>query len=415
MQTSLQYSSMKELPINIQEELKKCKSVEDLIGPQGLFKKILKDFVETALDEEMNLHLGYAKHDPKGKNTGNSRNGKTGKTVKSETFGEIEIHSPRDRNGEFTPQILKKRQTSLGKLEDQIISMYGRGMTTREIQAHVEEIYGAEISPTHVSHITDRIIDLVTEWQSRPLARIYPIVFFDAIHYKVRDNNKVVTKAAYTCLAIDKDGKKDVLGLWIGESEGAAYWLGVLHELKNRGVEDIFIACVDGLKGFPEAIQSVFPATEVQLCIVHQIRNSLRYVSWKDYKPLLSDLKLVYKATTQTKAELELENFAAKWGEKYPLVLKSWRNNWGNLSTYFRYPPEIRKVIYTTNAVEQLHRQFRKVTKNRAVFPNDNSLLKLLFLSVRNIAKKWTMSVQNWNFALTQFSIMFEQRLDLNP
>lgn len=407
---------MKGLPINVQEELKKCKSVEDLIGPKGLFKKILKDFVETTLDEEMNLHLGYEKSQAKGRNSGNSRNGKASKTVKSETFGEIEITTPRDRNGDFEPLIVKKRQTNLGKLEDQIISMYGRGMTTREIQAHVEEIYGADISPTHVSHITNRVMDLVTEWQSRPLARVYPIVFFDAIHYKVRDNNKVVTKAAYTCLAVDTDGKKHVLGLWVGESEGASYWLNVLNELKNRGVEDIFIACVDGLKGFPDAIKSVYPATEVQLCVIHQIRNSLRYVSWKDYKPLLADLKLVYKATTQDRAELELNRFAEKWGPKYPLVIKSWRNNWSNLSTYFRYPPDIRKVIYTTNAVEQLHRQFRKVTKNRAVFPNDDSLLKLLFLSVRNISKKWTtMSVQNWNFALTQFSIMFEDRFELNP
>ena len=406
---------MKKLPVDVQEELKKCKTVEDLIGPQGLFKKILKDFVETTLDEEMNLHLGYEKSEAKGRKSGNSRNGKVSKTVKSETFGEIEIATPRDRNADFEPVIIKKRQTNLGKLEDQIISMYGRGMTTREIQAHVEEIYGAEISPTHVSHITDRVVDLVTEWQSRPLSKVYPIVFFDAIHYKVRDNNKVVTKAAYTCLAIDTEGRKDVLGLWVGDAEGASYWLNVLNEIKNRGVEDIFIACVDGLKGFPDAIKSVFPKTEVQLCIVHQIRNSLRYVSWKDYKALLADLKLVYQATTQDMAELELNRFAEKWGGKYPLVIKSWRNNWANLSTYFRYPPEIRKIIYTTNAVEQLHRQFRKVTKNRAVFPNDTSLMKLLFLSVRNISKKWTMSVQNWNFALTQFSIMFEGRFELNP
>lgn len=411
----MQYGSMKELPFNIQEELKKCKSVEDLIGPQGLFKKILKDFVETALDEEMNLHLGYPKHDPKGKNSGNSRNGKSGKTLKSETFGEIEIHSPRDRNGEFEPKLIKKRQTSLGRLEEQIISMYGRGMTTREIQAHVEEIYGAEISPTHVSHITERILDLVTEWQARSLSKIYPIVFFDAVHYKVRDNNKVVTKAAYTCLALDRDGKKDVLGLWVGEAEGASFWLGILNELKNRGVEDILIACVDGLKGFPQAISAVFPKAQVQLCIVHQIRNSLRYVSWKDYRALLADLKKVYQATTLESAEQELERFGQSWGVKYPLVIKSWKTNWGNLSTYFGYPPEIRKIIYTTNAVEQLHRQFRKVTKNRALFPNDASLLKLLFLTVRNISKKWTMPVQGWNFALTQFSIMFEERLDLNP
>lgn len=414
MEGNLHYGSMKELPINVGEELKKCRSVEDLIGPGGLFKKILKDFVETTLDEEMNLHLGYEKNEARGRKSGNSRNGKTGKTVKSETFGEIEIETPRDRNGEFEPVIVRKRQTNLGKLEDQIISMYGRGMTTREIQGHIEEIYGAEISPTHVSHITDRVIDLVTEWQSRPLSKIYPIVFFDAIHYKVRENNKIVTKAAYTCLAINMEGKKDVLGLWVGESEGASYWLNVLNEIRNRGVEDIFITCVDGLKGFPDAIKSVFPSAEVQLCIVHQIRNSLRYVSWKDYKALLADLKLIYQATTGEKAELELEHFSKKWGSKYPLVIKSWKNNWGNLTPYFRYPPEIRKIIYTTNAVEQLHRQFRKVTKNRSVFPNDESLLKLLFLSVRNISKKWTMSVQNWNFALTQFSIMFEERFELN-
>lgn len=405
---------MKELPINVQEELKKCKSVEDLIGPEGLFKKILKDFVETTLDEEMSLHLGYEKSEKKGRNTGNSRNGKTGKTVKSETFGEIPIQTPRDRNGEFEPKVVKKRQTKLGKLEDQIISMYGRGMTTREIQAHVEEIYGAEISPTHVSHITNRVYDLVTEWRSRPLERVYPIVFFDAIHYKVRDKNKVVTKAAYTCLGLDMSGKKDILGLWIGESEGASYWLNVLNELKNRGVEDVFIACVDGLKGFPDAIQSVYPQTEVQLCIIHQIRNSLRYVSWKDYKALLADLKLVYRATTQEQAEHELDQFEDKWGSKYPLVIKSWRRNWLNLSTFFKYPPEIRKIIYTTNAVEQLHRQFRKVTKTRSVFPNDESLLKLLFLSIRNIKKKWTMSVRGWSFAISQFAILFEDRFDAN-
>lgn len=414
METNLESGRMKKLPVNIQEELKKCKSMEDLIGPGGLFKRILKDFVETTLDEEMNLHLGYEKNAVAGVNSGNSRNGKNRKTIKSETYGDIEIATPRDRNGDFEPLLIKKRQTKLGKLEDQIISMYGRGMTTREIQAHVEEIYGAEISPTHVSHITDRIINLVTEWQSRPLEKVYPIVFFDAIHYKVRDNGKVVTKAAYTCLALDMAGKKDILGLWVGESEGAGYWLGILHELKNRGVEDIFIACVDGLKGFPEAIGSAFPKTEVQLCVIHQIRNSLRYVSWKDYKVLLADLKLVYGAATLAKAELELENFTKRWGEKYPLVIKSWKANWSNLSTYFRYSPEIRKIIYTTNAVEQLHRQFRKVTKNRAVFPHDNSLLKLLFLSARNISKKWTMSVQNWNFALSQFSIMFEDRFKLN-
>ncbi len=414
METKMEESSMKELPLNIQERLKQCKSIEDLIGPEGLFKKILKDFVETTLDEEMKLHLGYEKHEAKGRKTGNSRNGKIRKTLQSESYGEIEIATPRDRLGEFEPQLIKKRQRKLGKLEDQIISMYGRGMTTREIQAHVEEIYGAEISPTHISHITDRVIELVTEWQSRPLEKVYPIVFFDAIHYKVRESGRVVSKAAYSCLAIDLSGKKDILGIWVGESEGAAYWQGILNELRSRGVEDFFIACIDGLKGFPEAIQTVFPQAEVQLCVIHQIRHSLRYVSWKDYKPLLADLKRVYQATTQEKAEAELETFAEQWGGKYPLVIKSWRANWGHLSTYFRYPPEIRKVIYTTNAVEQLHRQFRKVTKNRSVFPTDDSLRKLLYLSVRNIQKKWTMPIRNWNFALSQFSIMFDGRFNLN-
>lgn len=414
MGTEMQNGSMKELPINIQEELKKCKSIEDLIGPQGLFKKILKDFVETTLDEEMNLHLGYEKNEVIGRNSGNSRNGKSRKTLQSENYGTIEITTPRDRNGEFEPQIVKKRQRKLGKLEDQIISMYGRGMTTREIQAHVEEIYGTEISPTHVSHITDRIIDLVSEWQARPLEKVYPIVFFDAIHYKVRENSKVITKAAYTCLAIDLDGKKDVLGIWIGESEGAAYWQNILNELRNRGVEDIFISCIDGLKGFPQAIQSVFPQAEVQLCVIHQIRNSMRYVSWKDYKVIFKDLRQVYQATTQEKAEFELDAFAEKWGDKYPLVIKSWRTNWSHLSTYFRYSPEVRRIIYTTNAVEQLHRQFRKVTKNRSIFPTDASLRKLLYLSIRNIAKKWTLAVRHWRFVISQFSIMFEGRLKIN-
>ena len=398
---------------NIQEDLKKCRTIEDLMGKNGLLKRLSKQMIEEMLETEMNEHLGYEKHSSEGINSGNSRNGKSPKTVKS-SFGEMDINTPRDRNGEFDPVIVKKRQTDISSFDEKIISMYGKGMTTRDIQDHIKDIYGADISPTTVSNITDKVSGLVVEWQSRPLQNIYPIVFFDAIHYKVRDEGKVVTKAAYTCLGIDLSGIKEVLGIWVGENEGAHYWLGICNELKNRGVEDILIACVDGLKGFPDAINTVFPKTEIQLCIIHMIRNTLKYVGSKYQKEFMADLKLVYKAPTEDKAKAELDNLEDKWGGKYPLVIKSWRRNWENLSTYFKFPEEIRRMIYTTNAVEALHRQMRKVTKNRSIFPNDEALSKILFLAIRDVSKKWTMPLQNWAFTISQLAVIFEGRFKLD-
>ena len=292
--------------------------------------------------------------------------------------------------------------------------MYAKGMTVRDIQEHLNEMYGVEVSPTMISTITDKVMTLVTEWQSRPLQGLYPIVFFDAIHYKVRSEGKVLSKAAYTCLGIDIRGRKEILGIWIGENEGAHFWLGICNELKNRGVEDILIACVDGLKGFPDAINTVFPKTEIQLCIIHMIRNSLKYIASKYQKEFMADLKLVYRAPTEDKALLELKNLGQKWGERYPLVIKAWEKNWANLSTYFKYPDGIRKIIYTTNVVEGLHRQFRKVTKNRSLFPTDEALLKILFLASRDIVKKWTMPVRDWGFTISQFAVMFEGRVMLD-
>lgn len=398
---------------NIQEDLKKCRTIEDLMGKNGILKRLSKQMIEEMLEIEMNEHLGYEKHSSDGINSGNSRNGKSPKTVKS-TFGEMDINTPRDRNGEFDPIIVKKRQTDISSFDEKIISMYGKGMTTRDIQNHIKDIYGADISPTTVSNITDKVSGLVVEWQSRSLQEIYPIVFFDAIHYKVRDEGKVVTKAAYTCLGIDLSGIKEVLGIWVGENEGAHFWLGICNELKNRGVEDILIACVDGLKGFPDAINTVFPKTEIQLCIIHMIRNTLKYVGSKNQKEFMADLKLVYKAPTEDKAKAELDNLDSKWGGKYPLVIKSWRRNWENLSTYFKFPDDIRRMIYTTNAVEALHRQMRKVTKNRSLFPNDEALSKILFLAIRDVSKKWTLPLQNWSFAISQLYVIFEGRFNLD-
>jgi putative transposase len=396
----------------LQEDLKKCQTMDDLLGKDGAIKKLIKNAVEQMLQCEMTEHLGYEKHAPEGRNTGNSRNGVSPKSLKSD-FGKLEIEVPRDRNGEFDPTVVKKNQTDLGFLDEKIISMYARGMTVRDIQAHLQEIYGIEVSPTFISKVTEKILSLVEEWQARPLSEVYPIIFLDAIHYKVRDNGRVVSKAAYTCLGIDQNGRKDFLGLWIGESEGANFWLSVLTELKNRGVQDILIACVDGLKGFPEAITTVFPGAEVQLCIIHQIRNSLRYISYKNQKEFMVDLKKVYTAPTEAKAEHELNSLADKWGQKYPLVINSWKRNWPNLSTYYKYPPEIRTIIYTTNAVENLHRQFRKVTKTRSAFPHDDALRKLLYLAYRDVAKKWTMPLRNWPAIISHLSLFFEGRLVL--
>jgi putative transposase len=396
----------------LQEDLKKCKTMDDLLGKDGAIKKLIKNAVEQMLQFEMTEHLGYEKYAPEGRNTGNSRNGVSPKNLKSD-FGKIEIEVPRDRNGEFDPTVVKKNQTDLGFLDEKIISMYARGMTVRDIQAHLQDIYGIEVSPTFISKVTEKILSLVEEWQARPLSEVYPIIFLDAIHYKVRDNGRVVSKAAYTCLGIDQNGMKDFLGLWIGESEGSNFWLSVLTELKNRGVRDILIACVDGLKGFPEAITTVFPGAEVQLCIIHQIRNSLRYIASKNQKEFMTDLKKVYTAPTEAKAEHELNGLADKWGQKYPLVINSWKRNWPNLSTYYKYPPEIRTIIYTTNAVENLHRQFRKVTKTRSAFPHDDALRKLVYLAYRDVSKKWTMPLRNWSTIISHLSLFFEGRLVL--
>jgi transposase-like protein len=360
----------------------------------------------------MEEHLGYAKHSPEGYHSGNSRNGKSSKTVQS-SQGPISIDVPRDRNGDFDPQVVKKRQTHINAFDDKIISMYARGMSTRDIQAHVAEIYGADISPTMISNITDKVFEVAKEWQNRPLSKVYPIVYFDAIHYKVRQGGKVITKACYTCLGINMEGKKEMLGLWLGESEGAKFWLRVFTELKNRGIHDIFIACVDGLKGLPDAINAVFPETSIQLCVIHMIRNSMKYVSHKSAKLFIAHLKLVYRAATLGEAEDNLYKFQQHWEDKYPLAVKPWINHWENIKTFFDFHGDIRRIIYTTNAVESLHRQFRKVTKNRAAFPNDESLIKLLFLSLEGASKKWTMPVQNWKKTLAQFAIMYEDRMQI--
>lgn len=393
------------------KELSKCRTMDDLCGKNGLLQRLVGPMIEAMLQQEMDEHIGYQKHSIEGHNSGNSRNGKNSKTVQS-SYGAVEIDVPRDRNGEFNPKIVKKRQRNISTFDDKIISMYAKGMSTRDIQAHIQEIYGAEISPTTVSNITEKVVDVAKEWQCRSLNSVYAIAYFDAIHYKVRENDKVVVKAAYTCLGVTLEGKKEVLGIWIGEHEGAKFWLRVFTELKNRGVKDIFIACVDGLKGLPEAINAVFPETEIQLCVIHMIRNSLKYVPHKNSKEFISDLKLVYKAETEDKATRELKNLQDKWEEKYPLAVRGWVNNWEHVKTFFKFPQEIRTVIYTTNAVESLHRQFRKVTKNRAVFPNDDSLLKLLYLAVSGLSEKWTTQLHGWRQALSQFAILYEDRLD---
>ena len=400
----------KEAITQLVEDLEKAKSYEDLMGKDGAIKKLLKSSLENMLETELSEHLGYEKYSYSGNNTGNSRNGKTSKTIKSDE-GLIELKIPRDRNSTFEPAVVKKYEKTIGPIENKIISMYAKGMTTRDIQSHVEEIYGLEVSATTISRITDSIVIHAKEWQSRPLEEIYPIVFFDAIHYKVREDGQVRSKAAYTCLSVDLEGQKDMLGIWVGEAEGANYWLGVMTELRNRGVQDILISAVDGLKGFPEAIESVFPGCEVQQCVIHQIRNTIKYVASKNQKEFMKDLKPVYKAPTEEAGLLALDKLEEKWGKKYPYPINSWRNNWKHLAVFFKYPDEIRKVIYTTNAVENLHRQFRKVTKNRSLFPNDDALVKMLYLAYKDISKKWTMPIRDWAFIFSQFSIIFDKRL----
>ena len=400
------------LSFDVEEALSQCKTLEDISGKDGLLKRMLKEMTEQILEAEMTDHLGYEKHSPKGNNSGNSRNGKTAKTVRSD-YGEVKIETPRDRTGTFEPAIVKKRQSDISAFDEKIISMYAKGMTVRDIQEHIKDIYGVDVSPATISNITDKVLSVAAEWQGRPLSAVYAIVFFDAIHYHVRHEGKVVNKAAYTCLGVDLKGRKDVLGLWVGENEGAHYWLGIMNELKNRGVDDILIACVDGLKGFPEAINSAFPKTETQLCIVHMIRNSIKYVGSKYQKEFIADLKTVYKAPSEDKAAYELDKLIAKWGQKYPLAVNPCKNHWSNVSTFFKYPEHIRKIIYTTNALEGLHRQLRTVTKNRSVFPNDEALTKILYLAIQDVMKKWTMPLANWALTISQLAVMYEGRFDL--
>lgn len=396
----------------LEKDFENCKTADDLLGKDGLIKNLIRGMSDQIMEAEMTQHLGYEKHASEGDNSGNSRNGHSTKTVKTD-FGEVDIKIPRDRNGEFDPVLVKKHQRDLGKIDEIIVALYAKGLSTRDIKDHLETLYGLEASPTFISNVTERVRELVVEWQSRPLDSVYPIVYLDAIHYKIRDEGRIINKAAYTVLGINGDGFKDLLGIWIDQSEGANFWLSVLTDIRNRGVEDILIACVDGLKGFPDAISSIFPDTEIQLCIIHQIRNSLRYVASKHQKEFIKDLKLVYQSTTKENAELQLDRLEQKWGQKYPLVLNSWRKNWDNLSNYFKYPEEIRRLVYTTNSVEALHRQLRKVTKTKSLFPHDDALKKMLYLAYRDIAKKWSQPIRNWAFVVSQFSIIFKDRMKI--
>src|SRR6266508_6884175 len=394
----------------IDKLLKDYKKPEDIIGEDGLLKQLTKRLLERAMAAEMTEHVGYEKHDAAGNKSGNSRNGNSAKTLKG-SFGTMPIEVPRDRNGTFEQQIIEKHQTRFTGFDSNIISLYARGLSTREIQQHLEEIYGVEVTAGLISSVTDAVLDEVKTWQDRQLDALYPIVYMDAIQFKVRDSGHVRNKAIYLAIGITLSGMKEVLGLWIAQTEGAKFWLQVVTELKNRGVNDILIACVDGLKGFPEAIESVFPQTEVQLCIVHLVRHSLNYVGWKERKEVARDLKTIYASATEAEAEQKLAEFSLKWDAKFPTIAKSWRSNWARVIPFFAHPPEIRRVIYTTNAVESLNMSLRKVTKARSSFPNDEAVLKLLYLSLLIIAKKWTMPVRDWKAALNRFAIVYENRL----
>jgi len=386
---------------------KDIKSEKDL---SDLSRELVKLTVEAALGAEMEEHLGYAKHSSSGRSSGNSRNGLSSKTLKGD-HGEVEIETPRDRNGSFDPQFVRKGQTRLTHFDDQILALYAKGMSTRDIVAAFQEMYGADVSPTLVSKVTESVLDRVLEWQSRPLDDIYPIVYLDCIVLKIRQDKRVINKSVYIALGINMEGQKELLGLWIAQTEGAKFWLSILTELQTRGVKDIFIACVDGLSGFPEAINTAFPQTKIQLCIVHMVRNSLRFVSWKDRKAVAADLKKIYQSVTVDEAEAELESFAKHWDDKYPTISKSWRKHWLNLITIFDYPDEIRHVIYTTNAIESLNSVIRKAVNNRKIFPHDQSAMKVVYLAIEAAAKKWTMPIRNWRPALNRFMIEFAERM----
>ena len=390
---------------DLNEALEQIKAGSKIDGKDGVLAPLIKQLTEAVLQAELESHLTSEINK-------NRKNGKAIKTMKS-SVGEFELDVPRDRNGSYEPQIVKKHQTHMSdNIEQKILSLYALGNSYSQISEHIEEMYGMSFSKATISAVTDKVIPLLKEWQQRPLESIYPFVWLDAIHYKIKDNGRYISKAVYTVLGVGLNGKKEILGLYLSENEGANFWLQVLTDLNNRGVEDILIASIDGLKGFPEAINAIFPNTEIQLCIVHQIRNSIRYVASKNQKEFMKDLKLIYQAISKESAEEALVQLENKWGKKYPIVIQSWKNKWENLSAYFKYPEDIRRIIYTTNIIESIHRQFRKLTKTKGAFPNENSLLKLLYMGIQNANKKWTMPVRNWSLTISQLTIFFEGRLD---
>ena len=395
----------KELEAFAKQAAKSIKTESDLTD----FRKMLtKVTVEAALNAELEEHLGYARHEQSSKN--NYRNGYSSKTIRTED-GEVDLDAPRDRDSSFEPQLVKKNQTRFTSMDDKILYLYSKGMTTRDIVATFKEIYDADVSPTLISRVTDAVIEQVVEWQARPLDAVYPIVYLDCLVIKVRQDKQVINKAVYLALGVNVEGQKELLGMWISENEGAKFWLNVLTELQNRGVKDILIACVDGLKGFPDAINTVYPDTQIQLCIVHMVRNSLKFVPWKDYKSITADLKRIYQSVTEDEALMALDQFEQRWDSKYPNISRSWRNNWQNVSTIFNYPEDIRKAIYTTNAIESLNSVIRKAIKKRKLFPHDDSAKKVVYLAIEQASKKWTMPIRNWKSALNRFMIEFEDRL----
>lgn len=392
------------------DELLKDKTPEEILGEGGLLKDLTKRLVERALAGELTDHLGYEKHEASGRNSGNSRNGTSLKHLKTGT-DELEIEAPRDRAGDFEPQLVKKGQRRLPGFDDKVIALYARGMTTREITGHLQELYGVEVSPSLISSVTDAVLEDVKAWQGRPLEAVYPIVYLDAIFIKQRSDGHVKTHAVYLALGINLEGQKDLLGLWLAQTEGAKFWLGVLTELKNRGVQDILVACVDGLRGFPDAIEAIYPQTQIQLCIVHMIRNSLRYVSWRDRKAVAADLRAIYTAPTAEAAEEALNAFAEKWDGRFPSISKIWRQRWENVIPFFGYPPQIRKVIYTTNAIESINASIRKVTKKRGAFPTEDAVRKVIYLAIRSAARRWSRPIKDWAAALNHFMIVFGERV----
>lgn len=395
----------------VKKMIESARSMDDITGKNGIIQEMLKGTIDRILKAELEDHLGYVHGDKDGaESTSNRRNGYSKKNVKT-SLGKLEIEVPRDRESSFDPKLVPKYESIDNKTQEQIISMYAKGMSTRDIAEHFKDLYGADVSASLISNVTNRVLESAKEWQARPLDAVYPILFLDAIHYKVRDSGKILTKAAYMCLGITLEGKRDVLGMYVGESESAKFWLSVLTDLQSRGVKDILIACIDGLKGFSEAIESIYPKTEVQGCIVHQIRNSLRYISAKHHKEFMKDLRLVYKAASKEEALSKLDELEKKWGDYYPIVIKSWRSNWEKLTTYFKYSEGIRKIIYTTNIIEGYHRQLRKVTKSKSIFPSDDSLFKMLYLATKDASQKWTTSCWNWGQSLAQLSIHFDGRI----